>query len=231
MSSSSSNDSYSASSPIPSPQELSHLITEPDSLHSIARKFASKPTSTAILRYYKFLSQSIAQLEEELERHQMEREVIYNHLFDNRSFQTRIRPIVNEYRQKQVLIRQRFHPYSRTSGSPSMPSANNSPSTNNPPSIENGIQGRVSIEIHDRYDNESPDSYYTTLDDTLGSKKHPIIVTDDEKEECEGCRGDHEFRSCARDTAGEEKRYTPRPHFLKVQGSRKSRQILSPAYK
>ena len=94
------SDSYFASSPIPSPEELSHLLTEPDSLHSIARKFTSKPTSTAILRQYKFLSQSIAQLEEELERHHMEREVIYTHLFDNRSFQTRICPIVDKYRQK-----------------------------------------------------------------------------------------------------------------------------------
>ena len=89
MSSSSSNDSYSASypasSPMPSPQELSHLLTEPDSLHSIAHKFTSKPTSTTILRHYAFLShsESIAQLEEGLERHQMEWEVIYNQLFDN----------------------------------------------------------------------------------------------------------------------------------------------------
>ena len=68
---------------MPSPQELSHLLTEPDSLHSIAHKFTLKPTSTAILRHYAFLSHSIAQLKEGLERHQMEREVIYNHLFDN----------------------------------------------------------------------------------------------------------------------------------------------------
>ena len=71
---------------MPSPQELSHLLTEPDSLHSIAHKFTSKPTSTAILRQYAFLSHSIAQLKEELECHQMEREVIYNQLFDNLLF-------------------------------------------------------------------------------------------------------------------------------------------------
>ena len=124
MSSSSSPlDSYSASSYLPSPQELSHLLTEHDSLHSIAHQFTSKPTSTAILRYYAFLSHSIVQLEEELECHQMEREVIYNHLFDNRSFQTRIRPIVNEYRKRGTLARQGFHPYNRTSGSPSVSSA------------------------------------------------------------------------------------------------------------
>jgi hypothetical protein len=203
LSSSSSGDSYSAASHIPSPQELSHLLTEPDSLQSIAHQFTSKPTSTAILRHYAFLSHSIAQLEEELERHQMEREVIYDHLFDNRSFRTGIRPIVNEYRKRGTLTRQGFHPYSRTSRSPTVPSAHNSPSTNNSPSTKEGIQGRVRVEIHDRY---------TPQDDASGSKKHPIIVTDDEKEECEGCRGDHEFRSCAR---------VPQPYYsLKVQESR-----------
>jgi len=196
-SSSSLNDSYSTSSPIPSPQELSHLLTEPDSLRSIAHQFTSKPTSTAILRHYAFLSHSIAQLEEELERHQMEREVIYNHLFDNRSFRTGIRPIVNEYRKRGTLTRQGFHPYSRTSSSPIVPSADNSLST------QEGIQGRVSVEIHDRY---------TPQDDASGSKEHPIIVTDDEKEEYECCRGDHEFRSCA---------HVPQPYCsLKVQESR-----------
>ena len=114
MYSSSLNDS--ASSPLPSPQELSHSRTEPDSLHSIAQ-LSSQPTSTAFRRHYKLLSQSIAQLEEELEGHKTEQEVVNNHLVVNRSVRNRIRLIVNEYRQKRVL---RFHPYSHTSDSPSM---------------------------------------------------------------------------------------------------------------
>ena len=180
--------------PLILPHHLSHLLTEPDSLHSISHKFTSKPTSTTILRYYAFLSNSIAQLKEELERHQMEQEVVYNHLFNNRSFQNRIRPIINEYQQKWVLICQGFHPYSHTSDSPNIPSANNSPSTNNSPSInipssvDKGIQGRVSLEIHDRYDNKSLDPYYTLLDEGLGLKKHPII----------GCRGGEMWRMSRR---------------------------------
>ena len=114
MYSSSLNDS--ASSPLPSPQELSHSRTEPDSLHSIAQ-LSSQPTSTAFRRHYKLLSQSIAQLEEELEGHKTEQEVVNNHLVVNRSVRNRIRLIVNEYRQKRAL---RFHPYSHTSDSPSM---------------------------------------------------------------------------------------------------------------
>ena len=47
----------------------------------------------------------------------MEQEVVNNHLVDNRSVRNRIRLIINEYRQKRAL---RFHPYSHTSGFPSM---------------------------------------------------------------------------------------------------------------
>jgi hypothetical protein len=193
----SSDDSYSTPSPIPSPQEFSHLITDPDTLHSIARRFASRKSSSTILRYYKFLSQSVAQLEEELERHQREREIIYDHLFDNRSFRMMIRPIVNEYRHKRTLIRQGFHPYSRTLGSPNISSTNNTPSIDEFPSqpapiptsipspidplSPEGIQGRASVEIHDQPDNDLLSSYYTAIDDTLGSKKNPIVISDDEE--------------------------------------------------
>jgi hypothetical protein len=208
MSTSSSDNLSTTAEPVLSPAELSRLIAEPDMLYSISTTFASKPTTTAILRYYAFLSRSINQLELDLDRHQLELQAMFLHLMETRSFQTKIRPIVHEYRRK---IRSRFHPYSRTSNPPTPPSTNNSPST------DNEIQGRVSVEIHNRYDNP----HYTALDDALGSKEHPIIVTDDEKKECEGCRGDHEFRGCAP---------IPQPHSLKVQESRKPRQILSPAY-
>ena len=54
----------------------------PNLLHSTAHTFTSKPTSTTILRYYKFLSKSITQLEKKkLKHHQKEWEVIYDYLF------------------------------------------------------------------------------------------------------------------------------------------------------
>ena len=77
----SSSDSYSAPTLIPSPQELSHLITDPYINDQVDRKFKNKPTSSAILCYYTFISHSIAELEEELERHQQECEVLYDNLF------------------------------------------------------------------------------------------------------------------------------------------------------
>ena len=81
MSTSSSSDSYSAPASIPSPQELSSLITDPYTKEQVDQNFRNKPTSLAILRYYTFISHSITQLEEELEQHQQEREILYDNLF------------------------------------------------------------------------------------------------------------------------------------------------------
>ena len=113
MSTSSSSDSYSAPTSIPSPQELSSLITDPYTNEQIDRKFRSKLTSSAILRYYTFISHSIVQLEDELERHQQEREILYNNLFASRTFKYKIRPIVEEYRHRRAMRRSIHHPYGR----------------------------------------------------------------------------------------------------------------------
>ena len=69
MSTSSSSNSYSTPTLIPSPEELSRLITNPYTNEQVDRKFRNKPTSSAILRYYTFISHSITELEGELERH------------------------------------------------------------------------------------------------------------------------------------------------------------------
>ena len=100
MSTSSSSDSYSTPTLIPSPQELSSLITDPYTNEQVDRKFRNKPTSSAILRYYTFISHTITELEGELERHQQEREILYDNLFTSRTFKYKIRPIVEEYRHR-----------------------------------------------------------------------------------------------------------------------------------
>ena len=91
--------------PISSPQELSNLITDPYTNEQVDRKFRNKPTSSAILRYYTFISHSIAQLEDELERHQQEREILYDNLFASQTFKYKIRPIVEEYRHHRAMRR------------------------------------------------------------------------------------------------------------------------------
>ena len=203
----SSDNSCCSLPPVPSPQELSHILTDPDLLQTISRKFAQKRTTTAVLRYYNFLSSSIATLEEELERHQQERETIYDHLFESQSFTNRLQPIVSEYRHRRALHRRGFHPYGqmRSPSPPNAFSANKSPSPEgfrtqlspqpsgsiNPLSQED-TQERVPIRLG---------SYDTALDETLGtSRRNPITILDGEEHECKECRGDHELRHCPKDT-------------------------------
>ena len=116
----SSSDSYSAPTLIPSPQELPHLITDLYINDQVDRKFKNKPTSSAILRYYTFISHSIVELKEELERHQQERETLYDNLFVSRTFRYRIRPIVGEYQHRRAMEWRGHHPCtSSTNSSPS----------------------------------------------------------------------------------------------------------------
>lgn len=204
----SSDNSCCSLPPVPSPQELSHLLTDPNLLQTISRTFAQKRTTTAVLRYYNFLSSSIAALEEELERHQQERETIYDHLFESRSFTNRLQPIVSEYRHRRALHRRGFHPYGQFS-TPSPPNttspANQSPSTEefhtqlspqpsgsiNPLSHED-TQDRVGVHLA---------SFNTTIDEILGtSRRNPITILDDEAHGCEECREDHELQHCPKET-------------------------------
>ena len=100
------------------PQELSRLLLASHMTPLVAESFKHHPTSTATLRHYTFLSQSIITLEQELERHQLEREQLFNHLMRSRMFRQKIQPIVTNYRQT-APRRTRFHPYGYTSPSPS----------------------------------------------------------------------------------------------------------------
>ena len=190
MSTSSSSDSYSAPASIPSPQELSNLITDPYTNEQVDRKFRNKPTSSAILCYYTFISHFITQLEEELERHQQEREILYDNLFASRTFKYNIRPIVEEYRHHRAMRQRGQHPYSRRA-SPSTSSTNNSstskefplfrapspkkectatPSPINSLSHEQILRA-MSIEIYQHADISS-----------FGSKERPIVVEDTNEE-------------------------------------------------
>lgn len=203
MSSTSSNNdnSSTASSPIISPHEFSRLITDPEMTRSVARTFASRPTSTAVLRYYFFLSRSIDRLDQELERHRHERNTIFGHLFEKRSFRMKIQPIIQRYRHLASRTHRGYHPYSHSPSPPDTSLTNNPPSIDNRPTgsdtsptpIDNnnidplsqeGIRGYVSVEVHDQSNDDSLNSYYTAIDETLGqpgSERNPIVISDDEE--------------------------------------------------
>ena len=165
---------YSAPTLIPSPQELSSLLTDPYINEQVDRKFRNKLTSSAILRYYTFISHSIAELEEELERHQQEREILYDNLFTSRTFKYRICPIVGEYQHRRAMELRGHHPYSRrtspsTSSTSSLPSSEEFPPLRAPspkkectttPSPINSLSHEqilraMSIEIHQHSDSSS----------------------------------------------------------------------------
>ena len=133
MSSSTSDDSRSATLSTLSPPELSRLTTEPQMFHSISDAFLPDSSITVSLRYYAFMSRSIDTLEQELERIHTERQYMYDHLMQSDQFRRRITPVVNEYRLLTGQQSQRrYHPYGHTPPpirTPSWPGSVNPPST------------------------------------------------------------------------------------------------------
>jgi hypothetical protein len=204
MSSSSSVSSTAAISTL-TQQELSRLLLAPHMNSPIARTFEHHPTSTAILRYYSFLSQSIVTLEDELERHQLEREQIFNSLMNSKTFRRRILPLVTNFRPTEPR-RTRFHPHGYTSPSPS-PVSESSPtsglnrSVESPPSIKpEEALARTStpfmMDSTGSYHNPIDSSGSTNIDEEPGSQKNPIIIRDD-KDECSRCQQQgHQFKDC-----------------------------------
>ena len=142
-----SNDS-SPSFLIPSPQELSDITFDERTLRKIARKFRRRPADHSLLRYYHFLSVTIEELENSLERAQLERESIHEHLFESRRFTNRIKPLIEDFRQERAVRRRSSHPYDRPRSHGSRPFS--------PTSLQ---------------------SYCSLIDEPAGdSSRHPILV-------------------------------------------------------
>jgi hypothetical protein len=163
-----------------SSDELSRVLVDPDMLFRVARTFASHPTSTATLRYYRFLSLSIDRLELDLERHRLEQQALFTRLMECETFRTKIYPTVQEYRRKA-----RFHPYGRSPSPPSPPSFNNY--VNPPPTIEvTSTPHRVDIDEEiNRLGNERKDTavvqQYGVALGVTGSKWNPIVIHDEKE--------------------------------------------------
>ena len=101
----SSDDSTCAPTSIPTPNEFSRLMGDEDTLFDLKRKFAKRPTHAAVLQNYEFITMTIDSLKEQLERQTAERQALYNYLFEQQTFRTRVRPIVEQYRHKLARIR------------------------------------------------------------------------------------------------------------------------------
>jgi len=176
MSSSSSNDSFTEIATL-SPQELSRLVTDQNMNRPILDAFPSYSPSTMNLRNYAFLSDSIDVLERELERHQLEREQIYDDLLHDRRFRRRIGPILKDYRNRRR--RTRAHPYDRSPTPPRTPSDQNSI---NPPSSIQILPEEALARIPTPSDRGSTTSFHTAIDEATGTTRlNPIIIVDDDE--------------------------------------------------
>jgi hypothetical protein len=179
------------------PQELSRLLLAPHTTLSVTKSFENYPTSTATLRHYAFISQSIVTLEEELERHQLEREEIFEYMMQSRLFRRKIQPIVTNYRPT-ASRRTRFQTYGCT------PSPSPSPDSY-PSSIDVGSNSSESIKILPEEAlarNSTPSvtsstgSFHSPIDEEPGSRENPIVVHDDE-DLCARCKQQgHQKEDC-----------------------------------
>ena len=163
-----------------SPFELARIVTNPRLLHHIADSFETDPLMTAILRHYAFLSDTIDELERNLERHRREQEFTFDILNNDQDFLARIEPMVKRFRRQS---RTRHHPYRRSSSPPRTPSDNNSI---NPPItvLSLHILPETALARLPSSNTSSPVlSYCTAIDEIPGSKWNPIAVEDDEEHE------------------------------------------------
>lgn len=110
----STDDEYSAPSPLPSPNEFSRLLNDPEFQTDINRRFARRPTTSCTLRFYQHISDTITQLEQEIERQKEERDYLWENLFNSRSFVGRIKPVMRNYRHKLALQRRGLERFRRT---------------------------------------------------------------------------------------------------------------------
>ena len=187
----SSNDP--TSEPILSRDELSHLILEPDMLPHLARTFAPNPTSVVTLRHYQFLSQSIDQLELDLERHRQEQQEMFSYLMETNIFRTKIQPILKRYRRKT-----RVRPYVNYSPSHNTPSAS---------AVNASVDSSSHVEVITKETEPlvlSPHTHDETTGRDLmngmwmpGEKWNPIVIHDDE-DVCARCKQQgHQQEDCA----------------------------------
>ena len=198
-----------------------------NALFDLKQKFAKRPTHAAILINYEFITMTINSLKEQLERQTAEHEALYTYLFEQKTFLTQVRPIIEQYRHKLARIQRGFHPYhrpttasSKSSTSSSVHSSTSSSSGKSrapprpitPSLVEQGPTSPIPatampapfkeeteepIENIALPDNRLP-SYDTAVDEPLGSSRRPIEVTSDDDQICHGCRGNHNWKKCDR---------------------------------
>ena len=97
-------------------QELSRLLTDTNYIPALEHAFQQESTTMTILQSYNFLSLTINTLEQDLERHQLEREHLLSRLMKDRQFTKNIPPLLRNFRDPHSLQRRKHQsPYERPS--------------------------------------------------------------------------------------------------------------------
>ena len=97
-------------------QELSRLLTDTNYIPALEYAFQQESVTTTTLQSYNFLSLTIDALEQELERHQVERKHLLARLMKDRQFTRNIPPILRNFCDPRSLRRRkRQTPYQRLS--------------------------------------------------------------------------------------------------------------------
>lgn len=155
-----------------SPQELSDLVSRGDNYDALERGLNSPSNNTTTLRAFTFVSSTVSTLEEELERQQIEREILYNNLVADSHFRQTLRPILARHRLRATHRARRVRlqtPYNRS------PVA--STSALPPPS--------------------SPGSSSSHHSAGSGTHDDPIYIHDEDENICARCFGEgHMYEDC-----------------------------------
>ena len=158
-SSSSSHDEY----PLLTSTKLSQLLLDQEMNFAVSTTFSSSPLLTILLWQYLFLSHNLERIRQDLTRHQLERESIFDILSHSAPFQDIITPIVLNFRLQQWQV------------SPGNPPPTFQTSLNSP--IPEHVETWQSIIIQERSNsNDSLLSFYTPAHDELGTRNNPIDV-------------------------------------------------------
>jgi hypothetical protein len=136
-------------------------------------------------RLYNFLSESLNNLERQVERHREEQYFILDQLIKDGLIEPQLEPSTRNI-QRQTTRRYRYHPYHTSST-------------------------QRHVEHRRQSLNDSPSSNQTN-DEELGKKGNPIYVFDDNEIRCEGCWEEGHFtRDCKSEYRFDGRRYVPIP--------------------
>ena len=153
---------------------------------------------TAILRHYAFLSNTIDELERNLEQHRREQEFTFDILNND---PTRIEPMVKRFRRQP---RTGHHPYGRSPTPPRTPSDDNSI---NPPTTAPSLHilpVTALVRLPSSNTSSPVLSYCTAVDEIPGSKwnheagsrQNPIVIMNDKTDDLPNTQDDIVCQQC-----------------------------------